>query len=181
MKKRIPGLVIALLLILPVWISCGGKYTERPGKALEAANLFPEHGDIQGWKPSGEMLNASNEMALYKYIDGGAGLYVKHGFKSYAGKLYEGPKGLILEIAIYDQGCAKNARELYDDPFLKPNPSKMLEGLGDEARLDERALFHHSVEFIKDRFFVRVIIQDKSEEGLNIAIRFALYAAERIK
>ncbi len=181
MKKRITGLFIVLLLIFIVGISCVGKYTESTGKALEAANLLPEDGDIQGWKRSGEMLNALNEKELFTYIDGGAGLYIKHGFQSFAGQLYKGPKGLVVEVAIYDQGKGKNARKLYQDPFIKPDASKVLEGLGEEARLDERGLFHHAVEFVQDRFFVRVIIQDKSENGLNIAMLFALHAAKCIK
>jgi hypothetical protein len=45
----------------------------------------------------------------------------------------------------------------------------------------ERELFHYSIEFIKDRFFGRVIIQDKSEEGLKTAILFAIHATQRIK
>jgi hypothetical protein len=53
--------------------------------------------------------------------------------------------------------------------------------LGDEARVDERGLFHFGIEFIKDRYFVRVVIQEKSEQGLNRAILFSRFILQRIK
>jgi hypothetical protein len=162
-------------------ISCGGKFAAGPGRTLEAANLLPGDDDLKGWKRSGEKLEALNDKELYKYIDGAAGLYLKHGFRAYAGQLYKGPKGLEVEIAIYDQGSAKNAQELYQDPMTKPSLSRMLENLGEEARIDERSLFHYAVEFIQGRFFVRVIVQDKSEDSLNIGMLFARSVAKRVK
>lgn len=181
MKERIGALFIILLLIWPVESSCGGKYTKRPGKVPRTASLLPADDEIEGWKRFGEMFRASNEVELYRCIDGGAGLYINHGFQAYAGQLYRGPEGLEVEIAIYDQGSAKNARELYQNPVIKADRGKALEALGDEARIDERGLFVYGVEFIQDRFFVRVLIQDRTEDGLNIALLFAHHVSERIK
>ena len=181
MKERISALFIILLLIWPVEISCGGKYTKRPGKVPRTASLLPADGEIEGWKRFGEMFKASNDLELYKCVDGGAGLYINHGFQAYAGQLYRGPEGLEVEVAIYDQGSARNARGLYQDPLTKADPGKVLGNLGDEARIDERGLFVYGVEFIQDRFFVRVLIQDRTENGLSIALLFAHHVSERIK
>lgn len=179
MKKRTFRLIITLLFILSVAISCAGKMMEKPVKGEGLTNFFPQDEDIKGWKRSGEMLKAANGEELYKIINGGAVLYINHGFRSYAGQIYKGPQGLELEMAIYDLGSARNARELYRDPLVKPNRSQVLENLGEEARLDEGSLFHLVVEFIQDRFFVRVIIQDKSASGPHIAKLFALYATKQ--
>jgi hypothetical protein len=181
MKKQISGLVIILLLIWPMGSSCGEKYSKRPGRALEAASLLPADGEIEGWKRFGEMFKASNDLELYKCIDGGAGLYINHGFQVYAGQLYRSREGLEVEVAIYDQGSARNARGLYQDPLTKADPEKVLRNLGDEARIDERGLFVYGVEFIQDRFFVRVLIQDRTENGLSIALLFAHHVSQRIK
>ena len=181
MKKQISGLVIILLLIWPMGSSCGEKYSKRPGRALEAASLLPADDEVEGWKRSGEMFKASNDVELYKCIDGGAGLYINHGFQVYAGQLYRSREGLEVEVAIYDQGSARNARGLYQDPLIKADPEKVLENLGDEARVDERGLFVYGVEFIQDRFFVRVLIQDRTEDGLSIALLFAHHVSQRIK
>jgi hypothetical protein len=53
--------------------------------------------------------------------------------------------------------------------------------LGDEARVDERGLFHFGIEFIKDRYFVRVVIHDKSEKGLSTATHFSRFIFQKIK
>jgi len=37
------------------------------------------------------------------------------------------------------------------------------------------------VDFIQKGLFVRVIIQDRTEEGLNVAISFARSVSDRIK
>ena len=39
----------------------------------------------------------------------------------------------------------------------------------------------YGVDFIQMGFYVRVIIQDKTEEGLSAAISFAQFIAKRIK
>jgi len=173
---RIGALLLTLLLI-----SCAGKSTTGPEKALEATDLLPRDNDIQGWKRSGEMRTASNYDELYSYIDGAGVLYVDHGFEAYAAQRYTGPEGVEVEIAIYDQGSAVHARALYEDPQMVPSPSRTLEDLGEEARVDEGGLFHYGVEFIGDRFFVRVTIQDKSDDGLNTAMLFAFQIAQDIR
>lgn len=181
MKKHIAGLIILLLLGLTLETPCYGRDPGSSKKVMEAAELLPGDDDVRDWRRSGEMSKAMNPEELYDHINGGAGLYINHGFRAYAGQIYKGSNEVEIELAIYDQGIAKNARELYHDPLMKPDRSKTLENLGEEARLDERALFCHVIEFIKNRFFVRVIIQDKSEGGLNAALLFANYIARKIK
>ena len=151
------------------------------GLAQDMASLPPVDNEITGWKKSGEVLLALNDRELFQFLDGGAPLYLQHGFQSYIGQFYKGPRGVELEVAIFDQGTPKNAGDLYGDPLLKANTDKPLKNLGKEARLDERGLFHHSVEFIESRFFGRVIIQDKSEEGLKTAERFVSQIVSKVK
>jgi hypothetical protein len=59
--------------------------------------------------------------------------------------------------------------------------SKEIANLGEKARIDMTPLFCYGVELIQKGFFVRVIIQDRTEEGLNAAISFARSIANRIK
>jgi hypothetical protein len=42
-------------------------------------------------------------------------------------------------------------------------------------------LFCYGVDFIQKRFFVRVIVQDRTEEGLSAAISFARFISSRIR
>ena len=180
-ERRIRALLLTVLLILPIGTSCRKESTTGPGKALEATDLLPKDDDIQGWKGSGEARTASNYDELYAHIDGAGVLYIDHGFEFYAGQLYNDPKGVELEVAIYDQGSAEDARALYEDPLMVPSLSNDLPSLGEEGRVDEGGLFHYGVEFIRDRFFVRVTIQDKSDDGLNTAMLFALQIDQDIQ
>jgi len=179
-EKALRYLGLPLLLIPLLGVSCAGKFSAEVKKIPEVANLLPQDGDFQGWKRVGKMFSAASEKELYQFINGAAGLYIQHGFVSYAGQIYQGSESTELEVAIYNLGKAKKARELFQNPMLKPNLSRKLEGLGEEARVDERGLFHYALEFVKDRFFVRVVIQDKTQEGMNIALLFARYVAKGI-
>ncbi len=82
---------------------------------------------------------------------------------------------------IFDQGSPKNTEDLYENPFTKPNRIKEIADLGEKARIDMTPLFCYAVDFIQKGFFVRVIIQDRTEEGLNVAISFARHIAAQIK
>ena len=181
MKKPLNGLLIVGLSFLLLGIAWGDQEMERSEKLPTAIKLLPMDNDIRGWTRSNEILKASKDEELYKLLDGGAALYIKHGFQSYVGQSYKGPKGLELEVYIFDQGTPQNAEDLYEDPFTKPSRSKEIANLGEKARIDESALFCYGVELIQERFYVRVIIQDKTEEGRNVAILFARHIVARIK
>jgi hypothetical protein len=114
-------------------------------------------------------------------MNGGASLYLKYGFHSFCGQTYKNSKTVEVEVSIFDQGSPQNSRQLYQDPLVVPKPGKALENLGDEARVDERGLFHYGIEFIKDRYFVKVVIHDKSEQSLNTAVLFARFILQRFK
>ena len=46
---------------------------------------------------------------------------------------------------------------------------------------DVVTVISYGIEFVQRGFFVRVIIQDRTEEGLNVAISFAHFISKRIK
>jgi len=173
--RFITPLVLTLCLV-----SCA----ENPSGSsagLEAADLLPGSGEIEGWTASGALRSASNYDELYDYIDGAATIYIDHGFREFAGRDYRGPSDLLLRVDIYDQGNEDNARELYHDSSMEPSPSRALSGVGTEARVDESALFAYVVELWKGRFFVRITVYDKSDDALATAVIFAKNVAGRIK
>jgi hypothetical protein len=173
---------ILILLLISAFLQMWGEgLSESPGKSIEGLLLLPKDDEIKDWRKDGEILTAPNPTDLFKILNGGASLYIKYGFQSYCGQTYKNIKGIEIEVSIFNQGSSQNARQLYQDPLVVPKPGRTLEDLGDEARVDERGLFHYGIEFIKDRYFVRVIIQDKSEQGLNAAILFSRFVLQRIK
>ena len=115
--------------------------SESPEKPLGAMAFLPGDGEIPGWIRSEKVLRASNEEELYRVFNGGASLYIQHGFRSYVGQAYEGPKGTEIEVYIFDQGTPPNAGDLFENPFTKPSRIKDIANLGEKAGIDMTPLF----------------------------------------
>jgi hypothetical protein len=181
MKAAVSGVLVFVFSVLFFGFARPDQGSERPEKLLGLMILLPPDDEIPGWKRSEKTFRASNDEELYGVFNGGASLYIQHGFRSFVGQSYKGPKGTELEVHIFDQGTPQNAADLCENPFTKPTRSKEVGNLGEKARIDMTPLFCYGVEFIQKGFFVRVIIQDRTEEGLNVAISFARLISERIK
>lgn len=181
MKFLIKGFLLFWVSTVMMGIASAEQGAERPGKNLGIKPLLPVDNEISGWKRSERVLQASKEEDFYKLFNGGAVLYIKHGVQTFAGQSYKGPNGLDLEVQIFYQGSSQNAKNLYEDSFNKPTSGKEIAHLGEKARTDESAVFCYGIEFIQEGFFVRVIIQDRTKEGLDVALKFARTIANRIK
>jgi hypothetical protein len=178
MKAALCGILILVFSILfpdSAWVET------VPEKPLGVMTFLPGDDEIRGWKRSEKVLRASNEEELYRVFNGGASLYIRHGFRSYVGQTYEGPKGTEIEVYIFDQGTPQNAGGLFENPYMKPGRIRDIANLGEKARIDMTPLFCYGVDFVQKGFYVRVIIQDRTEEGLSAAISFAQFIAKRIK
>lgn len=181
MKVRVKGALIFGFSILFLGFGWADQVSEAPEKPLGAMTFLPGDDEIPGWKRSEKTLSASNEEELYKVFNGGASLYIQHGFRSYVGQGYKGPKRTELEVYIFDQRTPQNAEDLFENPYTKPSRNSEIANLGEKARIDMTPLFCYGVDFIQKGFFVRVMIQDRTEEGLNVAISFARSISNRIK
>jgi hypothetical protein len=181
MKKAVGGLLILSLFILFPEASWTDQESQRPEKLLDLMILLPADDEIPGWKRTEKILRASKEEDLYRIMNGGATLYIQHGFRSFVAQSYRGLNGTELEVHIFDQGTPQNTENLYENPFTKPPRIKEISNLGEKAHIDMTPLFCYGVDFIQKGFFVRVIIQDRTEDGLNVAISFAGSISNRIK
>ena len=181
MKLGICGLLIFFLSFVLLGIAWAEGVKGRPENLLGAMTFLPADDEVPGWNRSEKVLRALNEEELYRVFNGGASLYIQHGFHSFVGQSYKGPKGKELEVYIFDQGTPQNAGDLFEDPFTKPSRVKDMANLGEKARIDESALFCYGIDYIQKGFLVRVIIQDRTEEGLNVAISFARAISKRIQ
>jgi hypothetical protein len=181
MKIVAKGILFFWISIVVVGFALADQGAEKPEKLLGMARLLPADDEIRGWKLSEKLLEASKEEEFYRLFNGGAVLYIKHGVRSFVGQSYKGPNEKDLEVYIFDQGSPQNAKNLYEDPFNKSSREKEISDLGEKARLDESALFCYGIDYIQKGFLVRVIIQDRTEEGVNVAISFARAISKRIQ
>ena len=180
MKIVIPGLLILAFSILPAESARTDPGSETREQSGGVMSLLPADDEVPGWRRSEKLLRAANDEELYRIFNGGASLYVQHGFRSFGGQSYRGPKGLELEVYIFDQRTRQNAEDLYENPLAKPTRVKEIGDLGEKARIDMTPLFSYGVDFVLQGFFVRVIIQEKTEPGLNSAMAFARLISRRI-
>jgi hypothetical protein len=181
MKMAVSGLLLFVFSVVFFGFAWADQVSERPEKLLGLMILLPADDEIPGWKRSEKILRASNQEGLYRILNGGASLYIQHGFRSFVAQSYRGSKGTDLEVYIFDQGAPQNAEDLYKNPFTKPDRIKEIANLGEKARIDMTPIFCYGVDFIQKGFFVRVIIQDRTEEGLSVATSFARSISNRIK
>lgn len=172
-----PFLLWILVLSL-LGFSCSPQIGLRPDETLRAANLLPD--DIPGWIKVGPLWEAKNHEELYNRLNGGATIFIKYGFQSYAGQIYHNQEGVEVEVSIYRLGEKEKTRLLFNDPLMKPPSSKKLENLGEDARMDESALFYNIVEFIQGPFFVRVTVQDKSKTSKQTGKEFGEHILQKV-
>ena len=167
--------------ILIIMIGCseedGGTLTLTP------ADMLPGDEDISGWVSIGAYEEANDDQGLYDIINGEAEVFTDAGFVSAAFQVYENSTGAVSSLAlvhlsIYDQGSMENAIMVYDR--LISGAAISWDGAGTEARIDESALAAYKIEFWEDNFYVEVIIEDKTDEALDIAKLFAFYVSSQI-
>lgn len=170
--------LLCLLMLFISGFACSPQIGLKPVSTLGAVHFLPD--DVPGWKKIEPLWEASTSEELYRRINGGATIFVKYGFKSYAGQTYQHRDGIEVEVDLFHLEEKERARQLFNDPLMKPRGSRKLESLGDEARIDESALFYSIVEFIQGPFFIRVTVQDKSKASMQIAREFARHILQKI-
>ncbi|NQS98539.1 MAG: hypothetical protein HQ591_08800 [candidate division Zixibacteria bacterium] len=144
------------------------------------ADFLPKQGDIEGWTKgsgTGDYLEASNQSSLYDIIDGGAEVYITHGFLEGVQQLYYGDilgAGQTLTLFITDQGDSTGAYNLFHDAFITPTSHSPLD-YGDEGRLNEGLLFDYEIDFRLDEYYVRLTLNKEGmeTEALQVLQLFA--------
>lgn len=172
------------IAILIAMSGCGEE-SEEGGKRtmLTPGDLLPDDNDISGWVSVGAYEEANDYDGLYDLINGGAELFIDNGFVSAAFQIYENCVGgvcstALVHMRIYDQGSEDNAMATYDR--VATGIGIPWNGAGMEARIDESGLASYMVEFWQQSFFVQIIIEEKTDEALNVAKLFASHVSDEI-
>ena len=179
---------IKILLIFSIafliFISSCDDADNGGGSLLTPAYLLPDDDEISGWKILGAYEEANDYDSLYALINGGAEIFIDNGFISSVFQIYQRCVdgvclGALLNLRIYDQANETNAKTTYDK--VSTGISIPWKGAGTEARIDESGLASYMVEFWQRNFFVQVIIEEKSDDSLNIVKLFASHIASKIR
>jgi hypothetical protein len=175
---------IVCIVILIAASGCSEEPEEGDKKAfLTPVDLLPDDNDISGWTSVDTYQEANDYDGLYDLINGGAEVFIDEGFVSAAFQTYNYCVGgicsaALLHLRTYDQGSEENARAVYDK--VGTGIGIPWDEAGAEARIDESGLATYMVEFWQQNFFVQVVIEEKTDEALNVAKLFASHASSEI-
>ncbi len=158
---------------------CSDSDSENKGSIITPMLLLPADNDISGWVSFGSYEEANDYNSLYDIIGIDAQVYIDNGFLSGVFQQYIDSAGKgTIDIRIYDQGNEANASMTYTR--IGSGIGIPWGGAGREARIDKTIVASYMIEFWQKNFFVQVIIDEKTDEALNIAKQFASYISKRI-
>ena len=182
MSKEILAVALALsLFFLP---SCKKDSTDPGETPLSPVDLLPVDNEISGWTRDGAPETAEDPQGLWDMIDGEGQVYLDHGFVECARQVYDGiVQGSGAEIRylyVFDQGSATNAKAVYDDDRSGTGTPWTDQPAGTEARIDDTALFAYSIHFWEDKYFVRLTIDQKNDDALDVLKLFARNISSKI-
>jgi hypothetical protein len=135
------------------------------------AQFLPPPTDIPGWEPEGAPQEAEGE-ALFKLINGGAEIYLRHGFVRAVLQVYVRPDQQLLQIEIYEMGAADGARRV-----LAERGGGRIASVGVGA---EGARGDHYLVFREGRHLVSVAGPDAQPESQELVVRVARVIAGRL-
>ena len=156
--KALNGVLFITLLIIIGGLCVSCDEDDDPSASIVVPSDFlPKDGDIEGWE-KGETREADDYTSLYDIIDGGAEIYIDHGFVEGVHQNYNGSilsNNLTLELIIYDMGDTTGAYDIFHDAYVTP-PSHSPQDFGDEGRLNEGLLSVYAIDFRKDKYYVKL-------------------------
>jgi hypothetical protein len=123
-------------------------------ESTDLSKLLPAADGISGWKADGEPLIYAQDN-LWEYIDGSAENFLSFDFRQVIAQDYVSSAGRGLKVEIYEHGSPLMAYGIYAQ---MRSPGLALHEIGGEAFSDE-----YSMNFWKDRFYVRVAVFEKGE------------------
>jgi hypothetical protein len=131
----------------------------RPAAAQESSDLsklLPGAAAIAGWKTDGEPLHYTQD-DLWEYVDGAADNFLSFDFRQVTAQNYVSSADRGLKVEIYELGSPLMAYGIYAQ---MRSPGLALHEIGGEAFSDE-----YSMNFWKDRFYVRVAVFEKGADS----------------
>ena len=109
---------------------------------------------------------------LFQYIDGGAELYLKNGFKAAAAGSYKNSDGGYINLDIYEMTDTAGAEAVYHH---KAGDGGKSLSLGDEA-----ALFDYYLLLRQGRYFVTVTGDGQNDQDRDSLIALARMVVEKL-
>jgi len=161
----------ALVLFAALTVLLAAAAPAAGDEAADLAKLLPAAGEIPDWKSDGEPL-AYTEDNLWEYIDGSAENFLSFEFRQVLAQDYVSLAGAGLKVEIYEHTSPLMAYGIYAQ---RRSPGLAYHEIGGGAFSDE-----YSINFWKDRFYVRVAVFEAGDETQRELEAFATAIAAKI-
>jgi hypothetical protein len=182
MSKAI--LVVSICLSLILLPSCSKDETGPEDTPLSPVDLLPVDNEISGWTRDGAPQTAEDSQGLWDMINGEGQVFLDNGFVECARQVYDGNVGgsaaEIRYLYVFDLGNAANAKAAYDDDRSGTGTAWTDNPAGTEARIDDTALFAYTIHFWEDKYFVKLTIDKKNDDALDVLKLFARNVSTKI-
>jgi len=159
----------AVLIGLGLIWAPGGAAAETAGRAI--LRLFPEPEDARPWVREGPAQLAEGQ-ELFALIDGGAELFLRHGFERAAVQSYTHSGGRHIQVEIYMMRSMDGAAQVF---ARKTGPGELPVSLGDAGAGGE-----YYIVFRRNRFLVTVTAGDANTDAKGAVLRIARAVENRI-
>lgn len=130
--------------------------------------LIPD--PLPGWRIEGEDGNYTSKN-LYRYIDGGAELYLSYDFRAAATRIYVQPGQPDILLDVFDMGSAKNAFGVFSHARL------LIDSTFGQGSQYTSGLF----QFWKDRYYISILASPETEESREAVMTLAQQIDMRIQ
>lgn len=131
--------------------------------------LLPSSDDVRPWAPDAPAQVAEGQ-ELFALINGGAEIFLRHGFERAATQTYSHAGGRHIQVEIYMMGTADGATEVFRH---KAGATELPLAVGDAGVRGE-----YYVVFRRGRFLVTVTAGDAHADAQAMVLRIA-HAVER--
>jgi hypothetical protein len=137
---------------------------------IDFSNHLPA--ELNGWKKDAKP-DMYNPQTLFKYIDGGAELYISYNFKQILAMKYRDEKGNEITVDIFDMGDSFNAFGVFSHGSEEPDKADSRVGQGSEYAAG-------LLTFWKDRYYVSLLAYPETEERKKTVLTLGRYIADLI-
>ncbi len=145
--------------------------SRKPPGQRDLSCYLPAPDILKGWKAVDPPQKFAGK-DLYVYMNGGAGIYLSHGFKQLIAHKYINQNNKTITLEIFEMESPSGASEMY---ALKTGNDGIQAEIGDEALLED-----YYLNIRKDNFLVTLTGIDSEKETIDGLITIAKMVDGRI-
>ncbi|PKK81941.1 MAG: hypothetical protein CVT49_16285 [candidate division Zixibacteria bacterium HGW-Zixibacteria-1] len=155
---------ILISIVLSAMMGTWGCSKDKDKSVGALVKFLPTEKDVPGWAAA-DSAETYDKEGLWEYIDGGAELYLKHGFKQVIACEYADTFDTHILIEIFEMNSPSAAAAIYDE---KANDSGSITGLGDKSSMQD-----YYLNFTRGRYLVTLTGFEESYRNFDGLVKIA--------